>query len=186
MQFTRRNPLCFADNPSDAAPTAQGRISKILEATGRLAGCLTLCGGSGEFGFDLLNKPVVLGETEEIIDLVFFTPAHQLVACEAKIGTQEDAHFWPARPQLRNDPGCLFARASRSIDVGAPELGTQKMPAAENVKRQVAITVIVAMKKSAFLMAMQGVIGRIKIENDLFWRHPMRFEKQVDEERLDG
>jgi hypothetical protein len=42
------------------------------------------------------------------------------------------------------------------------------------------------MEEAAFLMAMQGVIGRIEIENDLFGRRSMCLEEEVDAQAFDG
>jgi hypothetical protein len=42
------------------------------------------------------------------------------------------------------------------------------VPAAEDVERQVAVAIIIAVEEAAFLVAMQRIIGGIKVEDDLF------------------
>ncbi len=70
-------------------------------------------------------------------------------------------------------------------DVGAPQLRRQQMPAAENVERQIAVAVVIAVKKAPFLMPVQRVVGGIEIEDDLLWRPPMGLHKEIDKKRLD-
>ena len=59
------------------------------------------------------------------------------------------------------------------------------MPAAEHVKRQVAVAIIVAVEEAAFLMAVQRVVGGVEVEDDLLGRPVVRLEQQVDEQGLD-
>jgi hypothetical protein len=44
------------------------------------------------------------------------------------------------------------------------------MPAAEDVERQIAVTVIIAVEEPAFLMSMQRIVRRVEVEND--WTYP--------------
>ena len=53
------------------------------------------------------------------------------------------------------------------VDVRAPQLGREQVPAAEHVERQVAVAVVVAMEEPALLMAVQRIVGGIEIEDDL-------------------
>ena len=71
------------------------------------------------------------------------------------------------------------------------------MAAAEHVQRQIAVAVppvgplgrrragSVAVEEAAFLVAMQRVVSRIEIENDLSGRRLVRLEKERDEQALD-
>jgi len=59
------------------------------------------------------------------------------------------------------------------------------MPAAENVKRQVTILVVIAVEEAAFLVSVQRIIRRIKIEDDLCRWAPIRLHEEIDEQRLD-
>jgi hypothetical protein len=65
------------------------------------------------------------------------------------------------------------------------KLGRQEMPAAEHVERQVAAAVGVTVKEPTLLMAVQGIVGRVEVEDDLLGRPSVRFEEKVDEQRLD-
>ena len=60
------------------------------------------------------------------------------------------------------------------------------MTAAEDVERQVAVAIIVAMEKAALLMPMDRVIGRVEVQNDLArGLCPEGIEEEVDEHGLD-
>src|SRR6266705_393780 len=138
-------------------------------------------GGLGKLGRDLGDQPVILGQAEQIVDVVVFAPCHQVVACEPRIRPQQNAYLGPAPADLRNDPRHLFNRARAGVDIGPAQLGAKKVPPAKNIQRQVTIGFVVAMKEAPFLRTMQRIIGGIEVEGDLAGRRPMRLEKQIDE-----
>jgi hypothetical protein len=70
-------------------------------------------------------------------------------------------------------------------DVRTPQLGRQQVPAAEDVQRQIAVAIIIAVKEAALLVAVQGIIGRVEVENDLFGRRLVSLEEKLDEQALD-
>src|SRR4051794_21970989 len=91
------------------------------------------------------------------------------------------------RPAMRWTSSTAPALASmlerRSL---AAKIGGQEMPAAEDVERQGAVAIIVAMEKAAFLMDMDRVIGRVQVQNDLArGLCPKGAEEEVDEHGLD-
>ena len=59
------------------------------------------------------------------------------------------------------------------------------MPAAEHVERQVAVAIVVAVEEAAFLIAVQRVVGRVEVEDDLLGRPVVRLEQEVDEQGFD-
>jgi hypothetical protein len=76
--------------------------------------------------------------------------------------------------------------APAEASIRAPELGCEQLPAAENVQRQVAVAIIVAMEEAAFLTAVQRVVGGIQVEDDPLRNPRMGLEEQVDQPPLDG
>ena len=84
----------------------------------------------------------------------------------------------PAGADLPDDPLDRLDAARAGIDVGGPQLGEQKMPPAEYVKRQIAIAIVIAVEEAALLMSVQRVVRRIEIENDLPGRPLLRLQKQ--------
>src|ERR1700677_2991473 len=59
------------------------------------------------------------------------------------------------------------------------------MSAAEHIKWQIAVAIVVGVEKPALLIAVQGVVGRVEVEGDLLGSFCMRLEKQVDKQALD-
>src|SRR5215471_17964148 len=60
------------------------------------------------------------------------------------------------------------------------------MPPAENIERQITVTVVISVEEPPLLLTMYRIIRRIEVENDLFRRPLMRLQKQVDKEPLDS
>ena len=78
----------------------------------------------------------------------------------------------------------LVLGAGGGVDVRAPELRRQEMPAAEDVEREITPAVVVAVEEPALLVAVQGVVGGIEVKNDLLGRRAVRVEKDIDEDML--
>ena len=55
------------------------------------------------------------------------------------------------------------------------------MATAEDVERQIAVAVVVAVEEPTFLVPVQRIVGRIEVEHDLLRRLGVGVEKQVDE-----
>ena len=60
------------------------------------------------------------------------------------------------------------------------------MFAAEDIQRQVTVVIVVAVKEAPFLLAMQGQVGCVYIENDFFRRLFLGLEKHADEQLVDS
>ena len=58
------------------------------------------------------------------------------------------------------------------------------MPAAEHVERQIAPAVVVAVEEPALLVAVQRIVGGVKVENDLLGRRAVRLQEDIDEDAL--
>ena len=104
---------------------------------------------------------------------------------EAAVAAEEDPHPRPAGADPADDARDLLDRAGRGVDVGAPELGRQQVAAAEDVERQVAVAVVVAVEEPPLLVAVQRVVGGVEVEHDLLRRPVVGVEEEVDEQRLD-
>jgi hypothetical protein len=91
----------------------------------------------------------------------------------------------PARADLRHDPRDLLDRTRRGIDVGRPQLRRQQVTSAEDVQRQIAVAVVIAVKEPPFLMPMQRIVRGIEINDDFPGRRLVRLQEQRDKQRLD-
>jgi hypothetical protein len=69
--------------------------------------------------------------------------------------------------------------------LGGPLFGRQQMGAAEDVQRQIAVAVVIAVKEAPFLMSVQRVVGGVEIEDDLLRPVLVRFQEQIDKQPLD-
>jgi len=58
------------------------------------------------------------------------------------------------------------------------------VPGAEHIERQIPVTIIITVKEPSLLMAMQGVVSRVEIENDLLSRSRVRLQEQLNEQPL--
>ena len=56
------------------------------------------------------------------------------------------------------------------------------MTAAEHVERQIAVAIVIAVEEPPLLLAVQRIVRRIEIENDLPWSSRMRLNEQVDQQ----
>lgn len=101
---------------------------------------------------NVVDEARVAGEAEQEVHPVGLAPRHQLVAGEAAVGAEQDLHPGPAGSDLRHDPCHLLGGACAGVDVGAPQLRGQQVVATEDVQRQVAVAVVVAVEEPPLLM----------------------------------
>ena len=64
-------------------------------------------------------------------------------------------------------------------------LAAKRRRPAKNVKRQVAVAVVITVEKAPLLVSVQRVIGGIEIEDDLPRRTDVGIGKQIDQQRFD-
>jgi hypothetical protein len=59
------------------------------------------------------------------------------------------------------------------------------MAAVEDVERQIAVAAVVAVEEPAFLLAVERIVRGVEVEHDLLRSAFVRFEEELDEQRLD-
>src|SRR5450755_3500294 len=59
------------------------------------------------------------------------------------------------------------------------------MPAAEDVERQIAVAIIVAVEVPALLLAVERIVGGVEVDLDAYRRLAMGVEKDIDKQPLD-
>ena len=175
------SPLGLADDPALPAPAVQRRLAEVLEAACRLASCSLMLACRDQFGSDRARGarcgPGRTGSRRGSTRTM-----HQRLAGKPGIGAQQDARPRPAGADLADDARDLLDRPRAGVDVRAAQFGRQQMPAAEDVERQVAVAVVIAVEEAPFLVPMQRIVGGIEIEDDLPRRPDMGIEKQIDEQ----
>ena len=98
-----------------------------------------------------------------------FAPAHQFLAAEAGVGAEHDLHLGPALAQLGHDASDFFRTARSRILVGRPQPRTQQLVTGEDIQRQIAVAVVVAVEEPLRLMAVERDVGGVQVEHDLRW-----------------
>ena len=107
---------------------------------------------------------------EQVIDAVPLAPGHQTLAGEAGIRAQKNARVRSALPDMGDDPVHFVLGAGGAVDVGTPQLGRQQLAPREDIERQVAVAVVIAVEEPPFLMTVDGIVSRGRGER-LMHRH---------------
>ena len=123
---------------------------------------------------------------EDIIDAVVLAPLHELLAAEAGVGPQNDLRPRPTRPDLRDDAFNLLHAARAGVLIGLPQPHAQDLISGEDIERQVAVVVVVAVKEPALLLAMQRRVGGVQIDDDPFGRLDLRLQIHLHQQPVDG
>ena len=87
---------------------------------------------------------------------------------------------------LPDHPLHLLEAPGTGIEVRKPQPSTQQLVATENVQRQIAVMVVVAMEEARFLFPMQGPVRGIQIHNGGSRRFSMGLQKERDQQFVDG
>jgi hypothetical protein len=133
----------------------------------------------------LCLEPGVARQAQDVRYAVRLAPPHHLLAAEAGIGSHQDLDLRPRLADLPDDPLELVCGPVGAVGIGAAQAGDEQVLAAEDIEREVAVVAVVAVEEAAFLMTVDGVVGRVEIEDDLLGRVGVRLQEQLDEEPLD-
>ena len=180
-----RQHLRLAHHASAPAPARQRPVPEVPEPARRPARRHAAAPRTPHLARDLPDKPRVAGNAEHVVHRVRLAPGHDRLAAEAGIPPHQDPHLRPRLADLRDDPDQLVKRALRRVDVRRPQAAAQHMFAAGDIKRQVAVTVVIRVEVAPFLGAVQRVVGRVEIEDDLLGRRAVRLQEQRDQQTVD-
>ena len=86
---------------------------------------------------------------------------------------------------MRDDACDLLDDAGSRVDAGRPQSRRQQMTTTEYVQRKVAVAVVKTVIEPAFLVAMQGHVGGVRIEDDDLRRRRVRLQEHIDEQPVD-
>ena len=178
--------LGLADDTALGRPAPARAILEVGEHASRLPRALRLALGRFHLRCDPGNEPLVAGEPEHVLHAVALAPGHQVVAAEAAVGADDDGGLRPAFADVADNPGDLVRRTVGGIVRRGSELGREQVPATKDVQRQIAVAVVVAVKMPAFLFAVERIVGRIQVDDDVRQRLAMSLQEQIDEQAFDG
>lgn len=175
--------LGFGDHPSLTIPCPR-RVAQPGEPS-------LLLPGRFKVGRRFLHQFVrqglhasILGQAEDILHAQPVAQPQQLPAAEPAIAAEDDPHVGPTRTDLphqqRGDRPGVLGR----VDVARPQVGDERLAAAEDVERQEAVMTVVTVEETAFLLAVRGVVGGVEVQRDLRRRLVVAVEELVDQNLL--
>ena len=124
-----------------------------------------------QFVVDLRDQALVARHANQKVHPVRLTPCHQHLTGKAEIAAQQNAHPWPVLAELRDN--ARDSRLPAEPSMFDRNLAASRCRPHEDVERQIAVAVVIAVEEAAFLMPVQRVVRRIEVENDLLRSPPM-------------
>ena len=109
-----------------------------------------------------------------------------MFAAEAAVAAYQDLHLRPGGPEAGDDAGQLLQRAGGAVAVGRPQQGQQRVIATEDVQRQVAVGIVVAVEEAAQLVTVPHEVRRVQVQNDPRGWDGVLPQEGRDEEGLQG
>src|SRR4029077_6894529 len=158
--------LGFAHHPARAAPTLARARFKVLKAAAR---------HWEVSGFDSLVKlsealaqagaqPLIARSAQAVRDCVLLAPRHDLLTGESAVGSHNDAHPAPKAPP---DGATDFLERLHRAAAGISQSRQERDIATKAVEWQITVAAVVTVEESSFLVAMQRVVGGVKIQDNL-------------------
>ena len=68
------------------------------------------------------------------------------------------------------------------VDVAGAEVGREQLVAAEDVERQEAVMIVVAVEEAALLLAVDAVVGGVEVEDQMLRRRRVRGDELIDQD----
>src|SRR5205823_12578133 len=121
-------------------------------------------------------------QSEHEVHAVVLTPTHQLVAAEAGIPAENDLGGRPRRSNLRHDSLYFLHAAEGRVMIGFAQTRAEYVFSAEDVQRQIAIVVVIAMEEPTLLLAVQRQVGSLHIQDDLRRSLVVRLDEHLDQQ----
>ena len=182
---TQATVLGLHDHPSRLVP-AEGAIANRGEQTLLLAGQVIQRFGHADPQGCLSFDPGILGQPDDVAYIVPLTPAQNLPAAEAAVAAEDDLHLRPVAAQRfdqqRQDRPGMPCR----IAVAAAQIAHQQVATTENIQRQEAIVIVIAVEETPLLVAMQRCVRGVEVQDQSAGRLVVRFDKLLEQHLVDG
>merc|ERR1711964_309895 len=129
-------------------------------------------------------QPLVAGHAYDVIHLVAIAPGQQSGLAEVGVAPEYDPGLWPilankSHQQRQNGPA-----VPGITSIAGAQIAHQQVPTAEDVKREVAVMVVIPVKELTRLVAVHRNIGAVKIQHDFLGRLLMLLDKVVPEQLM--
>src|SRR5690606_19772949 len=113
-----------------------------------------------------LDQAVVAGDANHVIDAIAVAPVEHAVATEAAVSPEDNLSLGPMAADKLHQQRQNRPAMTGGVDVAGTQVADQQMTTAEDIKRQKAVVVVIAVEETAFLMPMDGHVRRIKVEHN--------------------
>jgi len=113
-------------------------------------------------------QSAVLRQANDVIDPIPVAPRQQLWPAEPAVGS-DDLGLRPGLAQISNQQSGDGPGMCRDILATATQVAHEQVSACKDVERQEAVAIVVPIEMPTALLAMNSSIGRMEVENDLFW-----------------
>ena len=90
------------------------------------------------------------------------------LVAKARVTPKHDAHLRPGLAQPAHQQFQNRRSMPGPIDAAGPQGGAQQLLAAEHVQRKIAVAVVVALKEAPLLLAVQRIVGGVKVYHPFF------------------
>jgi hypothetical protein len=158
--------LGLGDDAPLFVPRAR-RVVEIGEEADLVAGGQMLAFGLFHLRPAEFVEPGVFGQADEVVDVVVIAPAQQPPAAEAGVGAENNLHPGPGLAQALHQQVEDGAAVPGGVDVAGAKITHQQVLTAKNVEGQEAPVAVVTVKVAALLVAVDAVVGRVEIEDEL-------------------
>lgn len=112
----------------------------------------------------------IAGDAHHVADVMTVAVGEDPIAAKPAVGTQDDPALREARPdrahQQLEDRGGMLG----DVLIAGAQVSHEQLRATKHVQGQETVMVVVAMEKAALLLAVDGVVGGVKIEDQLLER----------------
>ena len=173
--------LCFANDESGVIPAGCFVVKPGEEAL-LFAGILKVRLRLLKDGLEQGGDALVASQSDEVVDVVLFTPTQHSPTAKAGVGTKNDAHFWPRLAESFDEYFQDGPRSTGSIGIGRAEQSAEGVATAKDVERQEAVSAIIMVVGRALLASVNEVVGGVEIEDDLVGSLGVAFDEEVDKQ----
>src|SRR5271166_5518990 len=109
-----------------------------------------------------------------------------MLATKTAVATHQDRYLRPVLAELGDDARQVFEGTGRGVEVRRSQQRQQGMVATKYVQWQITIAVVIAMEKAAELMAVQGSVRGVEVQDDALGRRGLLLQEGIDQEALHG
>ena len=172
------------NDPSGTAPRLSRTIPKTAETTSRFPCLCVLSTCAVKLLLDALDQARISRQANDIEETLLLAPLQKLISTESAIPTDDDLNVLPSGADHAHDARQLLRHSFGRVDLRRAQLRAQKVVPAEDIQRQITITIVMPVEEPSLLLAMQLVVRHVQIQHDLLGASRVAGEERLHEELL--